>query len=654
MRQESPTLDLANDCSRFVIRHFEIINTSSPHIYHSALTLTPRESIVRKLYKSHAHPLVRVVYGLPASWDSKAAAAFDSFVDRAVWSPCNRFIAIESNSAVDVLDSATLQRIQRLNLPSEFSLKAIAFSPGGRMLTAFANDGHRGTRGTLVSWDLQTGGVVSTVEWKGPGNSEIWSAQITYSMNGTMVAVLSQDLESSTISIHNVISGISMPSISDVPPTDPDLDPRILYAHKLWTHGESFRFETREPTGITIWEARSGAAATDVESVSVPRNQFDIALFEFHPASHRLAFIDNTGGALIVWDARASESLLCHTGIHFLSFMSFSPDARCFACTTNDSQIYLWKESPTGYTLLERLAPGFGFPHHSFSPNGESIIAFGSHTIHLWHTKNLTTTTSSISAPAPPCDNHEAFILDFIPNSPLVVFTRKKDERVTVLDIKSGAPQSTIDTPMMVYGLRSIENTIVVIGREEIVAWNLPGGDFLPDVRMDVAWITYLDCLELGARVTASISSDFRCVAFSTLDEYGGKLLEVCYPATGHNPNVEVEDESAGLWFAPGGHDIWCVTQDGEAQVFTFTQDALDHTDSVADIEDGQWGCPWGSQLGYKVTDDGWILGASGKRLFMLPPLWQSPRKVERVWNGKFVALLHGHLPELVILEVEP
>jgi hypothetical protein len=38
----------------------------------------------------------------------------------------------------------------------------------------------------------------------------------------------------------------------------------------------------------------------------------------------------------------------------------------------------------------------------------------------------------------------------------------------------------------------------------------------------------------------------------------------------------------------------------------------------------------------------------------MLPPLWQSFESVDRVWNGKFLALLHGSLPEPVILELEP
>jgi hypothetical protein len=69
LMQASPTLDLVNDCFQFVTAFFEVISTSAPHIYHSAMPLSPRTSIVWKLYKPYANPLVRFVHGVPISWD---------------------------------------------------------------------------------------------------------------------------------------------------------------------------------------------------------------------------------------------------------------------------------------------------------------------------------------------------------------------------------------------------------------------------------------------------------------------------------------------------------------------------------------------------------------------------------------------------------
>ena len=58
---------------------------------------------------------------------------------------------------------------------------------------------------------------------------------------------------------------------------------------------------------------------------------------------------------------------------------------------------------------------------------------------------------------------------------------------------------------------------------------------------------------------------------------------------------------------------------------------------------------PWESPHGYEVTDDGWVLSPTRKRLLWLPHRWRSYRQ-HRVWNGRFLGLSH-RLSEVVILE---
>ena len=60
---------------------------------------------------------------------------------------------------------------------------------------------------------------------------------------------------------------------------------------------------------------------------------------------------------------------------------------------------------------------------------------------------------------------------------------------------------------------------------------------------------------------------------------------------------------------------------------------------------------PWGSSCGYRVTNYWWVLGPGGERLLMLPPSWQS-YATRRVWNERFLALLHRGLPDPVVLEL--
>ena len=564
---------------------------------------------------------------------------------------------------VDILDSATLQRLQSLRFPGDIFLPSepLVFSPDSRMLTTFIRDKRPAAAWFVVSWDLQTGGVVSTIEWNGPRDTEVGNTHITYSTDGKMVAVFSRCGSSTIISIYDVVAGVCMHDVYHGARMNPDLFSGTPYVYKVWTHGELLRFATPGPTGITIWEVgfAPGATPAEVETLSFPDdtfgsivfnpgNQIQTAQAEFHPASCRLAFF-GAGGTLLVWDARASKFLLHHTGIDFRTSMTFSPDACLFACATAESEVYLWKESPTGYTHFEKLTPIAQHSGPRFSRNGESIITFSNSTIQLWHTKNFATATSNVLVQAPQ-HTGEDFVLEFLPDRSLAVAMRKKAKTVTVLDLKSGVPRLTIDTSIELYGLKLIGDTIVAIGHDRAITWNLPGENFPPNARMNVEdsirTIRFRN-VDYGVTFAASISLDFRYIALAGYDGEGDFLGVYC-TSTGRAIRVKVF--ARALRFAPGGHDIWCATQGNEAKVFAIIEDALEHTKTVADIEDGSWGCP---SRGCKVTNDGWILGAGEKRLLMLPPLWQSLGSVDRVWNGKFIALLHGTLPEPVILELE-
>ena len=136
-----PLLDTVADFLRFTTEFFECISQSGPHIYHSALALTPKSSIIWKLYSQEAcSPVERVVTGVPASWGSCTASiqTTDGEMDRhAIWSPSGQSIAAVLDREVEVRDSITLQRISIFKTPSHL-LKGIprhlAFSPNGLLL----------------------------------------------------------------------------------------------------------------------------------------------------------------------------------------------------------------------------------------------------------------------------------------------------------------------------------------------------------------------------------------------------------------------------------------------------------------------------------------------------------------------------------------
>jgi len=570
---------------------------------------------------------------------------------------------------VDVLDSVTLQRLQTLEFPEGTPTwdRVVIFSPDSRILTCSSDDCvnyyHQYQGISVVSWDLQTGGVASIIRWEGPSRNNARNTSITYSANGKMVAVFiwHEGIHSANIFIFDTASGTHIHSHL--------LDNHIPLTNGIWTYGESLRFATFLAETITIWEVgfTSGATPTQVETLPFPvrvtilpvsdgRRSILRRSLQLLPTPCRLAFAFGRG--ILVHDVRNSKHLLIGDISTRFARMSFSSDGRFFACSS-ESSVYLWKESPTGYVLHDILGSSIDRPGPLLSPNGESIVVFGDHTIRLLRTKSSISTPSSI--PTWPPRRAQDFVLGFSPDGTLAVVARRGDNTVTVLNNKSGVLQLTINPGMGVSGLGVTENTVVVIGdNKKAITWNLPARDCLPDARVG---------LEDGSRTinisgppylsmcNVSISPDSRHIA---LVSWSSDRLSIYSASTGECLGGKYtlgNTPETTLWFSPDGCDVWCVRDSSEAyRVWEFSggwneldPGLLEPEWRTVDVE----GYPWRPSLGYQVTNDWWILGPDGKRLLMLPPSFRS-HAVHRVWKGQFLALLHGGLSEAVILEFDP
>ena len=315
--QESPTCDLANDCSQFVNGYFEIISASPPHIYHSALVLVPKGSIIWKLYGLYANPFVRVVHGASVSWGPNiATTTFPTTIWQAVWSPCSRFIAAiawGNTLMVDILDPVTLQRLQALKGPpwSCTQPPTLSFSPDSCVLTCSSDEvlNHKWQHSVVV-WDLQTGGIiVSAAKERGQSRRIPYlgsKSSITYSLDGKMVGILSRgpdDIE--MISIYSLASGVHIHThlLSILSHNHRSLWKNGTVLNYIWAHRESLRFMTSRSTRIIIWEVgfTSETAATKVETMFVSDDQFALMLPRcrmqvlFLPTLSRLAVADKSG-----------------------------------------------------------------------------------------------------------------------------------------------------------------------------------------------------------------------------------------------------------------------------------------------------------------------------------------------------------------------
>ena len=203
---------------------------------------------------------------------------------------------------------------------------------------------------------------------------------------------------------------------------------------------------------------------------------------------------------------------------------------------------------------------------------------------------------------------------------------RPREETATVVDLKSGLPQLTLDAPMKVYGLRVVDNADAVIGDGVIITWNLPKGDYLPHARVGIENSTQTTSFSGGGKsqaITTSISLDFRYVAIlGTGMESQFPMLHAYSLSTGRNVYKSFVLVAGGsLWFVPSGLDIWFAP---ESKVESHPIDQEEHRLSGFNIEDGPCGSPWRPSCGCTVTNNGWLIGPDGKWLFVLPPPWRS------------------------------
>jgi hypothetical protein len=580
--------------------------------------------------------------------------------------------------AMDILDPVTFQQLQTLKFPQDVSKysRALVFSPDSCVLTCFSGGNEGGAGGDLfvVSWDLQTGGIVSVIRWQPPKPFTMECPSITYSANGKAVGTFYQyheDPKTFNISICDVASGIHIASHL--------FNSQVPLSNDIWTHGESLRFATADVTTITIWEVGFilGGTPMEVETLPAPDDLNPmVSPHIFNPNLAKVQFIPTpcllvltSRHKVLLWDVQNSKCLLHYAdnGICFLE-TSFSSNGHFFTCSTPRSGIYLWKESPTGY-VLHGILPSKAFcPNSLPSPNGGSVAIFYDRTIQLWHTNGFSTSPSNVLTQDPQLQD---FLLDFSPDGTLAVVTKKYNKTVTVLNLKSSTPQLTIDTRVEVYGLRVIGNTVAVIGRDtgtvtgckKVITWNLPVEGCISNTRVDFkdsSWtISLKDDFHEGVVLGASISPGSQYIAITTTSSFsrtplGFSDLYIYHAPTGACIWNYHANRECTPWFTPDGQNIWFANANGEADVWRIGgQSVLECLEHTVDIEHPPEGYPWASSQGYQVTDDWWILGPDGKRLLMLPPPWQS-YAVQRVWNRQFLALLHKGLSEPVILEVVP
>ena len=577
---------------------------------------------------------------MPLSWELVTATlSFRGAV--LAWSSCNRFIAIseQESASVDIVDGVTLKKLNTLKC-SKSRTKLLSFSPDSHLLTKFSNT-------ELMNWDLQTGGLVSTIPLV--NSIGIYSPSSTYSGDGKIIAVASTGYSSTTtISTYNLFSGEHLHSYT--------LSEGYVM-HPIWTHSECIQFATKVPGVIKIWEVGfSSKNMSEVKTLLLPDKLASASLIS-RPTLSRI--VSTYATDILIWDAQNSKVLLEFELESWIETKSFSPDGSSFVCITHYHFLYLWKETPVGYTLHQKaqVIMHSGSMDLLFSPNAESIVMYDGYSVHLL------TTGDPIIYPSRNSDRYVHYtdiLLKISPDETLAVAQLELKE-IIILDLKSGDVRLAIDVHGLFYYLGVAGSKVIVADREGLVALDIPARGSALNARVNIDNCVYTTFdhspwtpSQYGKIL--SISPDLNCIAIIQKTTESAGCLSIFNTWTGKcltSAAAELELNSLP-YFTPDGCEVWNVPSRGLVARWTIIKESQSHLINLEPLEPIT--CPLGirnlqeSPLGDKVTNDGWILSPTQKRLLWLPHHWQLSQR-KKVWQGQFFMFLFHDISEYVLLE---
>ena len=222
MATDQELLDTARDYFHFVTKFFEVIKVSAPHIYHSALELSPESSMIRKRYHfKHSKPWV--VVGTPNSWNQPVI--IDNGYGSYTWSPCGQFFAAQTPTSVEVWDALTIEKCSDLQITalpgvSIYPPDALAYSPDGNYIAG-------GFVSVATIWDIQTGRVVGIIEY---GAKRVSPELLAWSLDGSILCVIfPAETDTWTVVAYSITSGKEVYS--------PQF--QSLVKPNLWPHNDS-------------------------------------------------------------------------------------------------------------------------------------------------------------------------------------------------------------------------------------------------------------------------------------------------------------------------------------------------------------------------------------------------------------------------------
>ena len=467
MSADQQFLDTARDYFHFVTKFFEVIKVSAPHIYHSALELAPKSSIVRKRYHwwffRRFGP--RVAYGLPSSWDQPATiiGEYESYT----WSPCGQSFSVRTSTSVEVWDALTVEKRSTLQL-TEAKVAAEIWYPHYHSpdILVYSPDGHSlaGCFGSAITiWDIQTSGVVVEIECK---SISILPRSLVWSLDGTTIfATFPVGVGTWAVAIYDVALGRETSNTTLLSSIEP-----CLWQHKNTLCVMAMLGDEDSQATISILEIWPVFNQNTVESFSI---NLDLSgeppTISFSPLTYRISAVTykhSNPHTLFVFDIRDSRVLLQETSYFTANYLS--PDGSLLVASGMCDNVYVWKYTPKqDYVLWKKFPLWSGsddIPRgYRISPASSSMLMSRVDFLEVQHLEGPST--------YPPAKSNRHYS-EISPDGAYIVAGPKYGETITISNLYKNT-SCFIYTGFAIHGLALTGNILLIEGVYEFAAWRL-------------------------------------------------------------------------------------------------------------------------------------------------------------------------------------
>jgi len=381
-----------------------------------------------------------------------------------------------------------------------------------------------------------------------------------------------------------------------------------------------------------------------VKSFLVPSQvgQFSFSLVSFHAA-----FVSDKG--VVILDAQDSKVLLQSKGPgQYYSTGHFSYDGHFFACGAESNEIYVWENTPTGYVSKSDLRARSSLDGFSWSPTSNSILCWSRSGIQLLQLDNY-------PGPMSPVQEHYAgHLVAYSADWTYAITGCCWGTIITVLDLSNGTQQS-IDTGVQIVDIKITNNTIFMIGENQLINLHLETGE-----QVNSACAARMESMALHVHLGSKVvlSDDCSQIAFTiqrTIFLYDVKAQKVLGDLTvdGYIVHIQFSPDGSQMGFIvqinSGGYES-CHVELERGKDLWYTNVTITYLAHGWSL-DSLFQSPYEHHILGGWSE--WVLDSRGNVLW-LPITWRTCYGLDTRWNGNFLALMGEQHPEPIIIEFKP